>query len=200
LFCCRWRLAVESSQIYIGRILGDGSFKPLTLRTSSHELVKVFEDFPNLPWNADHYLDYLQKSCKAAIDYSKQIITRQPRHNLKLLWKLTALDKREGQYGRLPAHFRDTPLFYSHADLAAINKRAMYHGGKQRHSEVLDLKPDNGERFFSQYLLEQRERNKELGKHDLNDRCQCRKCAANPIPLLHLREAIGSNQNAPPMI
>jgi hypothetical protein len=119
------------------------------------------------------------------------------RHNLKLLWKLTALDKREGQYGRLPAHFRDTPLFYSHADLAAINKRAMYHGGKQRHSEVLDLEPDNGERFFSQYLLEQRERNKELGKHDLNDRCQCRKCAANPIPLPHLREAIGSNQNDP---
>jgi hypothetical protein len=34
----------------------------LATQTSYHELVVVLKDFPNLPWNADDYLDYLHKS------------------------------------------------------------------------------------------------------------------------------------------
>jgi hypothetical protein len=120
------------------------------------------------------------------------------RHNLKLRWKLMVLDEQEGQYGRLPAHFCDTPLFYSHPGLAAINKWAsMYHGSKHCHPEAIELQPDNGERLFSWNLLEQRERNKEFGNHDLNNRYQCPKCTVNPIPLPHLQEAINSNANDP---
>jgi hypothetical protein len=52
------------------------------------------------------------------------------------------------------------------------------------------LQKDNGEELFLEYLLAQRECNKVFGKHESNSRCQCNKCAANPVPLPHIQDGL----------
>ena len=51
------------------------------------------------------------------------------------------------------------------------------------HPNVRPLPEDNGERFFAAYFREQQKRNATLTPHPLNDRCQCKKCANNPVQL-----------------
>jgi hypothetical protein len=61
---------------------------------------------------------------------------------------------------------------------------------RDRHTALKVLPQDNGEEFFSDYLFAQRERNRVFGKHETNSRCQCNKCAANPVPLPHIQDGI----------
>jgi len=56
------------------------------------------------------------------------------------------------------------------------------------------LPEDNGEVFFSEYLIQQRARNKMFPPHPRTSRCQCTQCAKNPFPLPHIQEAINSNK------
>jgi hypothetical protein len=55
-----------------------------------------------------------------------------------------------------------------------------------RHTHVKLLEPDNGEVFFSECLLQQRQRNKDFAKHATNSRCQCDVCSKNAVPLPHI--------------
>jgi hypothetical protein len=59
-----------------------------------------------------------------------------------------------------------------------------------RHTGLKVLPKDNGEEFLSEYLFVQQEQNAVFGKHEINSRYQCNKCAANPVPLPHLQECI----------
>jgi hypothetical protein len=84
----------------------------------------------------------------------------------------------------IPYHFRHVPRFYNHSDLALVNQLAADAGVQECvHSYVCPLPEDNGERFFSTYLHEQIERNRDLQPHPDNDRCQCLQCAGNPITI-----------------
>jgi hypothetical protein len=113
------------------------------------------------------------------------------RYNSKLDWKWTSISERPEENGPILSCFRDTPCFYDHSALAEINARARRCGCvHDRHTRLKVLPEDNGEQFLSEYLFAQRERNAVFGKHESNSRCQCNKCAANPVPLPHLQECI----------
>jgi hypothetical protein len=110
---------------------------------------------------------------------------------LKLDWKWTAISARPEENGFLLSSYQDIPCFYDHSALAVINARARQCGSiADRHTGLKVLPKDNGEEFFSEYLLSQRERNKVSPKHETNSRCQCNKCAANPVPLPHIQDGI----------
>ena len=84
----------------------------------------------------------------------------------------------------VPLFFHREPLHFNESDLAVVNCMAAEVGIKQDvHPDVRPLPEDNGERFFSAYYREQQKRNETLVPHPLNDRCQCEKCANNPLPL-----------------
>jgi hypothetical protein len=48
------------------------------------------------------------------------------------------------------------------------------------------LEPDNGEVFFLECLLQQRQQNKDFAKHVTNSRCQCDICSKNAVPPPHV--------------
>jgi len=89
--------------------------------------------------------------------------------------------------GDVPSRFRECPCFYDQSSLAENNDRAQRCGSLLvRHTQVKLLKPDNGEVFFSEYLLQQRQRKKDFAKHATNSRCQCSICSKNAVPLPHI--------------
>lgn len=109
------------------------------------------------------------------------------RYNLKLEWKWTPLADRPEEIGDVPSRFRECPCFYDQSSLAENNDRAQRCGSLlMRHTQVKLLKPDNGEVFFSEYLLQQRQRKKDFVKHATNSRCQCSICSKNAVPLPHI--------------
>jgi hypothetical protein len=83
---------------------------------------------------------------------------------------------------KIPHKFRGVPVHYNHSRLDHINKLARKAGiDKDVHQDVRELPPDNGERFFSEYLKQQKARNATLPEHPETDRCQCNMCATKPI-------------------
>jgi hypothetical protein len=113
------------------------------------------------------------------------------RYNSKLDWKWTAISERPEENGPIVSCFCDTPCFYDHSALAEINARARRCGCMHdQHTGLKVLLGDNGEQFLSEYLFAQQECDAVFGKHKINSRCQCNKCAANPVPLPHLQECI----------
>jgi hypothetical protein len=112
------------------------------------------------------------------------------RYNSKLEWKWTPLADRPEEIGDVPSRFREYPCFYDHSALSENNSRAQRCGSPDvvRHTQVKLLKPDNGEVFFSEYLLQQRQRKKDFETHSTNSRCQCNLCANNAVPLPHISD------------
>ena len=109
------------------------------------------------------------------------------RFNMRMRLKMKRQADLPEENGRIPAFFRDEPIFFNHSNLHAINARARSCGSQQdRHTKLEILGEDNGERFFSEYLIQQRERRQSSGWISTarsSKRCQCPMCAENPIPL-----------------
>jgi hypothetical protein len=86
----------------------------------------------------------------------------------------------------IPAHQRGNPLHLDHSSLAYINGLAKQAGLLEPHfKDVRPLPMDNGERFLSEYLGQQLERNRLHPKLPINDLCQCPRCLqARPAPVL----------------
>lgn len=84
----------------------------------------------------------------------------------------------EEQYELIPSHLRSVPTFSNESDLFVVNAMAQKANviGGDPHTNITRLQPDNGERFLSQYLAAQEERNKSVQPHLLNDRCMCDFC------------------------
>ena len=60
---------------------------------------------------------------------------------------------------QIPWHHKQAPLFYNHADLAAVNQIARDAGKDADHfANLKQLGPDTGELFFSDYLFAEVER------------------------------------------
>ena len=115
-------------------------------------------------------------------------ITGCARHNVRIRFKKEGLESRVQD---LPAWTRAEPLFFNHSDLAVVNELATSLGVEAPFPNARELAEDNGEKFMSEYLIEQRERHKTVLPHRENDRCQCRSCAKNDMPLQHeLKEAL----------
>jgi len=76
---------------------------------------------------------------------------------------------------KVPVAFHGVPHFTNHLRLSLVNVLARKAGlGCDVHQDVEVLQPDNGERFFSEYLFEQKERteNNLTASDDVN-RCGC---------------------------
>jgi hypothetical protein len=100
----------------------------------------------------------------------------------KMLGKRLSTEDRKN----VPAHFANVPQFYNHSELIIINSNAMELGiGVVPFPNATPLIPDNGERFFFGYHVEQKKRDAMVKPHPNNDRCQCDSCSNNPIQLLH---------------
>ena len=85
---------------------------------------------------------------------------------------------------KVPSFFHGEPLFFNESDLAVVNSMATKVGVTEGvHPNAHPLPEDNGERFFAACFREQQKRNADLALHPLNTRCQCMKCAANPVQL-----------------
>lgn len=100
----------------------------------------------------------------------------------KIMSQKMSIDERK----QVPAHYLNIPKYFNHAELDIINKNASKVGIETPPFVNLRIpKEDNGERFFSQYLFQQKERNDKVTPHINNDRCQCILCANNEVPLYH---------------
>jgi hypothetical protein len=86
------------------------------------------------------------------------------------------------------AYWANYPAYWNHSELAHVNLLAEATGyGITPFRNVRPLPEDNGEKFFSEYIVGQRERSASFPSSPLNDRCQCPSCGTNSVPLQHER-------------
>jgi hypothetical protein len=86
----------------------------------------------------------------------------------------------------IPSFWSNNPSFTNHCELAYANDlavAAIY--PVVPFPSARPLPPDNGERFFSQYLIEETQRQESIPENPLNDRCHCPKCGGNSEELNH---------------
>jgi hypothetical protein len=108
------------------------------------------------------------------------------RYNASIREKLMAQKYTEDERKQVPSHYLNVPKYYNHGELDIINKNAEKAGiTSPPFLHVRIPNEDNGERFFSQYLFQQKERNERVTPHLNNERCQCVLCASNTVPLAH---------------
>jgi hypothetical protein len=108
------------------------------------------------------------------------------KYNANIRRKIMATKMSDEERAQVPAHFLNIPIIYHHGNLEIVNKNALSVGvDSPPFRYVRVLKEDNGERFFSEYLQQQTERNIQIAPHLNNDRCQCIMCGCNPTQLLH---------------
>ena len=85
----------------------------------------------------------------------------------------------------LPIYLHDIPAFLDHSLLHYINVMCTRKEMQPLFDNVTTPPNDNGERFLSVYLDQQRERNKKLNYcRNINKQCNCRSCLRNPFPLI----------------
>ena len=97
------------------------------------------------------------------------------RYNLGVRQKLRLTDENT-QRSKIPAAFEAVVPFFNHTELRHINQLAIDAGvsnGCVPFTNVEPLPPDNGERFFSEYLSWMR---KAKPTYDENDQCRCEYC------------------------
>jgi hypothetical protein len=107
------------------------------------------------------------------------------RYNLAIRHKLRIADKRqeERQTG-MPVAWETVVPHWNHTELNHINQLATSLHLDPPFTDVEALPPDNGERFFSEYLPIRRAIVASVSEHPLNDRCQCQKCGLNTIRIV----------------
>ena len=108
------------------------------------------------------------------------------RHNVKQRHLLRLSETDPSQRPAMPQHWAEKVSYWDETELDAINKIALSVGCQDvPFPDTRRLPEDNGERFFSEYLIEQKERDK-VPRHPLNDLCPCGECATNleKCPLL----------------
>jgi hypothetical protein len=107
------------------------------------------------------------------------------KYNCNVRQKLSIANMRAEERKEIPSHCLLAPKHYNHCELLIVNNNAKLLGLEPPFRDVQILPPDNGERFFSAYLLEQKSRNLNVTPHFNNDRCQCESCANNSVQLMH---------------
>jgi hypothetical protein len=109
-------------------------------------------------------------------------------YNLRIRYRLKVAELAPKERAKIPSAFQNAPAFTNHLRLAYINQLAKDCGiPKPVHDDVEILHPDNGERFFSEYLMQQRERaNKKIQYDEKLNRCLCMLCGKrNPYAKIH---------------
>jgi len=104
-------------------------------------------------------------------------LTGTARHNLTIRHKLRLTSLTEGSRKKIPVAFEGVVSFFNHSELACINAIATAAGASPHNvpfTHVEPLIPDNGERFFSEYITWM---NETKPRCDLQSRCVCKACS-----------------------
>ena len=119
--------------------------------------------------------------------------------NIRFRQWIASLDPKERR--KIPTAFQRAPHFSNHLRLAFINKLAAEAGLKvPAHRNVESLPADNGEKFFSEYLFEELDREAhDVGHEKETMRCKCRLCAGriNPYQQRYQSTVVGTLPSAP---
>lgn len=115
------------------------------------------------------------------------------RHNCRVRERIRVQGLSAEERKTILVNFQGQPRHYNHLELSMLNNLASEAGVTELSFLGLrELPADNGERFFSEYLYPQLERNTLLAARreagldcPENDRCQCNSCAGNSAPLPH---------------
>ena len=111
-------------------------------------------------------------------------LTGTARYNLAIRHRIYIGTLPPSERGNLTLEYERIPSFYNHTRLKFINEMAKKVGwDKEPFPFARPLPEDNGERFFSQYLAQHKQRVKTFPEHPDNSRCQCNNCAKNPRAL-----------------
>jgi hypothetical protein len=112
-------------------------------------------------------------------------------HNVTVRFKKMIRQMSPEERKNILACYHSVPLHMDHSALSFINDLASQKGALNvPHPNACHLPDDNGERFFSEYLRQQEERNMKVESHRKNSRCQCSQCANAPTPLPHELEIV----------
>ena len=112
------------------------------------------------------------------------------RYNLRIRHTMQLAKLDANQRSKMPAQWEDVVSCTNHTELKHINKLAKEAGTNHvPFPNAETLVEDTGERFFSAHLSENRPQHPEC------DRCECKLCAGNPMPLPHLPQP---TQQRPP--
>jgi len=103
------------------------------------------------------------------------------RHNVGVRHRLSlALTTENPVSRRCPAGFEDTVPYFNHSELNFVNELALRANCRKPFPQAEPLPADNGERFFSQYLIGHKNRPKSsLTEECLCSTCRTAKCADN---------------------
>jgi len=109
-------------------------------------------------------------------------LTGTARHNLMIRHKLRLTGVTPGSRKKIPAACENILPFFNHSELAHVNTVAAAAGLSPQQlpfQNVEALPPDNGERFFSEYITWL---NETKTKYDSESRCLCQVCDTVPLP------------------
>ena len=108
-------------------------------------------------------------------------LTGTARYNLQIRFKLRLVRSRNpNPYSRakIPAAWETVVPYFNHSELSYVNDLATMAGVLVLpFKDVERLPADNGERFFSEYLLWMKQ---QKPQHDINDLCLCPTCKVPP--------------------
>lgn len=103
--------------------------------------------------------------------------------NVRCRHKHLLLDN-NGSIDKTPYYLRNVPRHWNHSNLAFINECARELGMKIPFKNVMPLKDDNGERFLSDYFVQQDVRNEKFGQDKESHKCRCPQCSTVTFPLV----------------
>jgi len=104
-------------------------------------------------------------------------LTGTARHNIAIRHRLRLTTLTQGSRKKIPAAYEGLVSFFNHSELAYINSLATKTGTSPQNlpfQHVEKLAPDNGERFFSEYITWM---NETKPQYDLQSRCICKVCS-----------------------
>ena len=92
------------------------------------------------------------------------------RYNLTIRYKFHLLGMSADERTAMPSGWEAVVPVWNHTKLKFINTMAFRSGSKEQFEWVEDLPEDNGERFFSEYLVQQEKREKEIPEDKPEDK------------------------------
>ena len=107
------------------------------------------------------------------------------KHNRAIRHKRHLINLPEEERDKMPVGWEEEVSFDNHVEIKYINALAIKCGAEAPFKHVEEIREDNGERFFSEYLECRKQLSERFPKHRQNDRCQCFKCANNATRLTH---------------
>ena len=122
-------------------------------------------------------------------------LTGTARHNLSIRQKLRLMALTQGSRKKIPAAYESVVAFFNHSEIVHVNRVAAAAGmptHKLPFQNIETLPPDNGERFFSEYVVWL---NNTKTQYYPQSRCLCGVCY--PLPMTTGRPQQHQKQTQP---